>query len=223
MKKICALLICIVTLNAFGCSKDPMLDGKSVNQWRKALSNPDPKARAQAAQKLGEIGSEAKSVAPDLASALNDVDEQVRFEAINALWAMGSDAADVFPAVMAALKGDKSVEVRESAVRALADIDPSLAVAPISAALTEDVDPRVRLKAAEALSKLGRHATAAIPSLIAALNDTDYNVRTAAVDALAEMGSEAKSAVPVLQAMANRSQLADPNAVDAALRGIQGR
>src|SRR5580704_8461361 len=165
MKKFCPLLICIITLNAVGCSKDPMLDGKSVNQWRKALSDPDPKVRAQAARKLGEIGGEAKSAAPDLAAALNDVDEQVRFAAINALWAMGPDAAGTFPAVLGALKGDKSVDVRESAVRALADIDASLAVAPISAALTEDADPRVRLKGAQALNKLGRRASAAIPSL----------------------------------------------------------
>jgi HEAT repeat protein len=222
MNKLSTLAVCL-TLSALGCSKDPMLDGKSVGQWRRALSDPNPKVRSQAARKLGEIGAAAKAAVPDLAAALNDADKQVRFAAVNALWTMGPDAAEAFPAVLGALKSDKSVEVRESAVRALADIDPNLAVPPISGALTEDADPRVRLKAAEALSKLGHHATAAIPALISALNDADYDVRTGAVDALAAMGSEAKTAVPALQAMANRSQLADPDAVNAALKAIEGR
>jgi HEAT repeat protein len=223
MKKLPMLAVWLMTLSAPGCGNDPMLDGKSVGQWRRALSDPNPKVRSQAARKLGEIGVAAKAAIPDLAAALNDADDQVRFAAINALWTIGPDAAEAFPAVIGALKSDKSVEVRESAVRALADIDANLAVAPTSAALTEDADPRVRLKAAEALSKLGRHAATAIPALISALQDADYDVRTAAVDALAAMGSEAKSAVPALQAIANRNQLADPNAVNAALTAIQGK
>lgn len=75
------------------------------------------------------------------------------------------------------------------------------AVAALSAAATQDVNPSVRAEALYALSTL--HVDARDPAFKHALTDTDREVREASVRALEDLGSE--DAVKVLQLALNDS------------------
>ena len=70
-----------------------------------------------------------------------------------------------------------------------------------------DPDVRIRKKAVESLSNVGRADPAVIPALIETLDDRDAGVREAAVLALLKIGPDAGEAVPAL-----RKALQDKNA-----------
>jgi len=74
--------------------------------------------RAAAASALGQMGSDAALVVPNLIEALKDLDPGVRAAAASALGQMGSDAALVIPNLIEALK-DLDPGVRTATVSAL--------------------------------------------------------------------------------------------------------
>jgi len=90
-------------------------------------------------------------------------------------------------------------EVRSKAAEALGNIGDKQARAPLSVALA-DTDCHVRIKAAEALAKMGD-----IQPLIAALEDPHFYVRTQAAEALGKIGS--KTAIDPLAATLNDPEL----------------
>lgn len=70
-----------------------------------------------------------------------------------------------------------------------------------------DAEPEVRLFAASALSRIGRHAEDSMPVLIEALDDEER--RGQAFDALRQLGPKAEPAVPALVALAARREASD--------------
>jgi hypothetical protein len=72
--------------------KGPVYQGKTVDEWVKALKNWDSRVRGEAATALGRIGPAAKAAIPALIDALKDRDPLVRVEAASALGSIGPDA-----------------------------------------------------------------------------------------------------------------------------------
>ncbi len=72
----------------------------SVPALIKALSNPDPKRRAEAAWLLGRIGPDARSAVHALVAALKDTHPEVKKSAARALGQIGPDAAEAVDALM---------------------------------------------------------------------------------------------------------------------------
>ena len=66
----------------------------------RALSNPDPIRRAEAAWMLGKIGPEAKQAVPALVQTLNDPLPSVQKAAARALGQIGPEAAEAVEALM---------------------------------------------------------------------------------------------------------------------------
>lgn len=86
--------------------------------------------------------------------------------------------------------------LKETVTDALARIGDDAVPALIRA--LKDPEPRVRVQAARALSRMGLRGEKAVPGLITALDDDDEDVRQSAARALGQMGSAAKEAVPRL-------------------------
>lgn len=73
-----------------------------------ALSNSDPRVRAEAARALARMGAEGKDAVPTLTARLNDPDEDVRQAAARALGQMGSAAAPAVPALVSLIESPDS-------------------------------------------------------------------------------------------------------------------
>ncbi len=115
------ILIAVCCIHVGGCGKPqaPLAGGKPVSHWVQALSDPDAKARQEAAFKLGNVGSSDASVIPALIGALKDSDARVRCEAILALLKSGRDAAAASDSLGELQMHDRDPKVREYAAKAL--------------------------------------------------------------------------------------------------------
>ena len=121
----------------------------------------------------------AKKDVEGLIKALGHRDEYVRENAVRALGEIGN--ARAIEGLIKALD-DSDWPVREAAAEELGKIGDPRAVEHLIKALDDDID--VRLKAVEALGKIGEPA---VEGLIKALDD-DIDVRREAVKALGEIG-----------------------------------
>ena len=87
-----------------------------------ALSDPDDRVRALAAQAIGAIGADASSAVPALTALLGSPDEGSRNSALIGLTKIGPAARSALPAVRNALS-DPSADVRRFAQRAINAIE----------------------------------------------------------------------------------------------------
>jgi len=94
-----------------------------MNHWVQALSDPDPKLRKKAAEKLGNVGSSDPAVVPALREALKDKDADVRCEAILALAKCGSGAKEAIEPLKAIGREDRDTKVRSYAAKALEKLE----------------------------------------------------------------------------------------------------
>ncbi len=76
----------------------------AVPQLIAALSDADPRVRAQAGRALARIGPPAKEAVPILTQRLDDPDEDVRQAAARALGQIGPAAADAVPALVSLIE-----------------------------------------------------------------------------------------------------------------------
>ena len=90
-----------------------------MNDWVRALSDPDARLRRQAAEKLGNVGSSDPAVVPALRGALKDTNADVRCAAILALTKSGSAAKEAVDPLQALGRQDPDPKVRSYADRAL--------------------------------------------------------------------------------------------------------
>jgi len=105
---------------------------------------------------------------------------------------------------------ERDLDMHETAARALGRIGAP-AVLELRRALT-DVDPSVRIQAAEVLARIGPQAEEAVPDLIVALDDENEEVRKAAARALGQIGPAAAAAVPALmRSMRESEELLPPS------------
>ena len=116
----------ILSMMATGCSSKtgPVLSGgKQVNEWVRILSDPDPKLRQKAVEKLGNVGASDATVVAALCAALKDKNADVRRQAVFALVKCGSPAGNVVESLREVRRQDSDPKVRDYAARALETLD----------------------------------------------------------------------------------------------------
>jgi HEAT repeat protein len=123
------------------------------------LKDPAADARTAAAAALIRLGADANLVIPVLVDLLQEKDPGDRRVAVEQLLTLGREARPAVAALSKALQ-DENAPVRHGAALALGRIGPGAkdTIAALTAVLKEDKADEVRLAAAEALWRLGRHA-----------------------------------------------------------------
>jgi HEAT repeat protein len=187
----------------------------AVGPLIQALDSKDPEIRENAAITLGKIKDE-RAIDP-LIKLLTDEEWEVESAATNALVGIGKPAVeplikilqdkneDVFLhmkviAVLAGIKDERAIQPMIQALKEEPELDADLgynlglmgepAVEPLIQVL-DDEDPRVRVRAAEALGRIGDKR--AIDPLTDALNDKDETVRTFAKIGLKSVEAQKKN------------------------------
>jgi HEAT repeat protein len=177
----------------FAASPDSTPD---VKQLIRALKNPNPTTRADAATNLGLLGLAAREAVPALAEALADPEDQVRMAAVAALEEVGP-GPEAIPLIAKALRKAITVDPWKAA-SALVQMGRTEGSLPYLIELLKDKHPLVRAAAAGAIREGGPKAAGAVPALINALRDPDPRVRDHAARAVEAVGPAANQAVPAL-------------------------
>src|SRR5262245_12354896 len=209
----------------------PQFEGRSLNQWLRALHGDDEAARRRAIFAMGAMGNAASEAVPTLTKLMvDDPDREIRNEAALALSKM--DSAEAVPALGKALK-DPEAAVRMNATLALFRLKK--AASPTVPALIEETKKdenhtnlntfTFTLQEATALA-LGRASAGtadAVPALMETLEGADkVSLRIALVRALGDIGPEAKAAVPMLRKLLNTRNASLKETVEETLRAIEG-
>ena len=166
-------ITCLFTLFLFTLaplSSAQQLTSANVPAAIKDLTDTDARVRADAARRLVLLGVKAKTASPALVEALKDPDSVVRHRSVMALqilWSLDQPGPEL-----------------EAAVPALA-------------ALLNDNNKDIRVRAAYTLAGLGPDAKAAVPALTA-INDQDELVRYAVRRALENIGKATVADIPTL-------------------------
>ncbi len=147
----------------------------------KALQDPDPRVRENAAESLGQMGPGASEAIDPLLLCLSDADPYVIGKAAEALSRIGGAAV---PGLIRVLEHAVPA-ARWPATIALGKIGPEAhpAVPALTQALTDSTD-EVRWGAAVALGNIGPKAQPAVPALMRTLSDRDQDVRFGASQAI---------------------------------------
>jgi len=185
-------------------------DKRAIGPLRAVLHDDDPSLRASTALTLGQLGDER--AAESLAEALKDDDELVRRRAISALgriWELpplvrlGDDGEAVRGRAASALGRRGDMRAVQPLIATLRDRDEAVcanaamslgylgnvqAVEPLVSVLLTREEPTARMRATEALGRLGDRR--AVGPLIVALEDQERNVRWSAVKALGGLRAE---------------------------------
>jgi HEAT repeat protein len=176
-----------------------------------AATKADSSVAHAAAWSLGCQGKVAAKAVPALIRKTNSKDTVLRYWAFQALGKLGQQddtlASRVLPCLMAALS-DKSVEVRIEAAGALSDMGPrgGASVGSLRKALksTDISDPmlakQLRSSILYALARMGIHAKAAVPELLAVVRDPHSSMsnRLDAVQALGGIGTRVRAVTVAL-------------------------
>jgi HEAT repeat protein len=161
-----------------------------------ARSDEEEQHRATAARLIGDAGSEAAPLLPQLAKAASgDASPKVRAACLLAVSkiATPSEAVSVFQQALS----DQDASVRSAALARLKALGRDAAPAIDELAkLLEDADEKTRLSAAEALVRIG---TKSLPALEQALESRAAATRHTVVLALGKMGPAASPALPALR------------------------
>jgi HEAT repeat protein len=156
----------------------------------RALGDPSPRIRREAARSLGRIGS------PDAAAGLiGFVDEHPDLVEEEMLEALGETRRpEALTCLLRFLEDPRSV-LRRSAARALGRLNDPLAVQALVRAAGEADDPDLVRSSLQALRMLG--AAEAEPAISLALSHPHPGVRVAAAEAVSELGL--RSQAPLLR------------------------
>lgn len=203
-----------------------------VRKLERQLSDLDEEVREHAAERLGYMGSEARSTTKALLSRANndtsspvrvkslwalsrvsgradllsplltDNDEDVTVAAVEGMLWLGDDPAKVLPALLKQA-GDQDVE------SILEGMSPGQAAAVIPLMLDalwtgeKTEQNNLAVPAFEAMSPVALPADTVVPALVQRLNHNEPRMRTAAAEQLLRLGMSAKQAVPALRARLN--------------------
>lgn len=189
------------------CTADPGYQGRSSRDWIRALEDPEPDTRADAANALGRVlrlQPRSPAVVAALISALGDPDDRVRVAAGMALSTEGVRAPAAVPGLVEVLRDTAHANVRSYAASILGAFGP--AAVPAVPALTtalDDADPRVRAAAAAALGDIGPAAAsssrAVAPALVRLMRDPAEDVRLRALEALLRVEAPTRTLLSVLE------------------------
>jgi HEAT repeat protein len=100
---------------------------------------------------------------------------------------------------------DPDAEIARRATECIPAIELNIKVAGLAAGLRGE-HPEERIKAANALMRLGESARGAVPDLVRALDDADTKVRVRVIVALWNIGPDSKPAIPTLIAFLKDKQ-----------------
>jgi HEAT repeat protein len=181
------------------------LDGKTLYEWEKDLSNADPSIRERAISMVKFYGSAARGSAPAIIKALDDKDPAIRVNAAISLGLIGMEEKDRVAGVnglIRCLSKDTQQIVRFQSARALerlgaAGVDVSAAAPALTLVLRSHACIEAQMAAASALGKAGwdpqkGQNRQVLLDLIAALEDRSMEVRFEALRALIQLGRPAQ-------------------------------
>ena len=153
----------------------------------KAMQRPDPPILLAAV--CADLGSCAFEALPTLEALVKSHNKVLSYHAARGLWTIGHDPRAILPLWLDDLTNDKSDQIRWSMLGLIGNLGSrgKLAVPAVIRVLREDVNNRVRAKAAMTLKQIGGTDADAIEALQAAQRDDYSNVREAVTDALREM------------------------------------
>jgi HEAT repeat protein/S1-C subfamily serine protease len=198
----------------------PKVRDTDVLKLARSLSSKDPAIRADAAQKLGTIGPDARLAIQELVKRMkDDSDDLTRRFCREALDQIGAPDKGDLNYLKTCLKDPSSTEVRAYAAGAIGKIGTEARSA--SSGLLQamrDREAAVRQNAARSLGNIGADKGTVLPVLTSALKDPDRDVRIAAAEAMTSLGSAlSKSDLPVFREMLKHE---DPEVQAAALRSV---
>jgi HEAT repeat protein len=197
------------------CAKDPEADVRLAAVYALGAMGPEAKAavplllerfqdraldvhaRLGAAYALGRINPRAS--APALIKGLSDPNPAVHQQSCKVLGEIGPVTKEVVPALVGVLRPKKNFgHLPVLAAAGLGRMGPAAqgAVGPLTEALKNPADAELRLRAAEALGRIGLAPRIAVPALAKALDTKE--TRSFVADALSCFGREAREAVPAL-------------------------
>ena len=185
MIRVCVLTATILLVGSAAAQSkkaEPVVEGKAVGAWAKALAGKELLPRIRAVNALMKAGPEARAAAPALIELFRDGDASFLHPlAAVTLSRMGGEAV---PALQKALD-DRAAAVKSNAALTLGLIGPvARAAVPALVVTLEDADPGVRQAAAQALGRIGSAARPAVARLNDLLSDRDISVRIEAALAL---------------------------------------
>jgi HEAT repeat protein len=161
--------------------------------------------RWNAIEALKQIGPEGKAASGALvAAATEDQNLELRLEALMALGNIGPDAHSSIPDLAKLLRATEKHfvaphgfwRISDAARNSLVEIGPD--ALPVLVVAAKDVDPTVRLMAAEAFGLFPTEADTVVPPLRGMLKDEEPVVRAIAAKSLGKLGAAARAAGPDL-------------------------
>jgi len=179
-----------------------IVEGRTVDEWRRDLASPTVAVRRKAANVLAQVaGSGAGPVGSVLAPALKDADPEVRLTAAVAMATSRQEPQTVTAVLVSAFRAN-DVTLRRAGSMGLTMMGPAAksAAPALLLAFTGDPDATVRQNAAAALLQIGPASTDVVPGLTGALRHRDPEVRRAAAMVLGSLGAAATPARPALVA-----------------------
>jgi S1-C subfamily serine protease/HEAT repeat protein len=204
-----------------GGSEPPGPSNPAADEIARGLNSPDAATRAQAASRLADLGSVARSALPALIRALADADRSVRKQAGNALLQIGlPERGDIRRSDLISLRAclrDESAggDVQRWAIKAimLLGTDAKAAVAELGP-LVKGEDKETRTAALGALEKLGAAAQTVLADIAAVMKSDDRFQNGRAAMAVVKIDpelktDEGKAAVPILIALQKPLAVAD--------------
>jgi HEAT repeat protein len=225
-----ALLVLISSLQPGRADEQQTIYGKTVDGWIAVLRDKTGTdgRRQQAVWALGCFGLEARAAAKDLIEAAHD--KQLKDAAMATLARIRSGHEVIVPVLIEQFvkQGCQHLTGRGTFMGFHSDADTLVRIGgPAVPALIDVLNgPNwdMRVCAAEALSRIGPPAVAAVPSLIRAIEHSDPQhdaeiLSLHAVRALGRIGPEAKAAVPILNQLLEKKNGNDLDVVKA-LDGI---
>jgi HEAT repeat protein len=183
---------------------------RAMEEHKKALKDPDPAVRAEAARGLSELDHAASSECLSaLIDALSDENPTVRYEVVMAIGQLRVHASGATAMLIKRLE-DPDLQVRRQAVTTLGLIQPDLklAVPALMKHLRDkdiaknDNEVSISQRAAKALGNMGARARAALPVLIEIVKSPDHDIQRqlSAVAAIGRIGiADSGSVVPFLR------------------------
>jgi len=161
----------------------------AVDHLLEDLGSADVAARRKAAEELARLGPTAKVAALDLARACADADREVREWVVAALEEIGPPpVADLNDLVELLPTGPPDVSYWAATLLGRLGAEGARAVPPLISTLEGNSDIIVRQRAAWALGKIGRPASAGLPALKAAVASGQPRLAKLAEEAIKKIG-----------------------------------
>jgi len=211
-----AILLSLISINIVLCNNENHDIQKIISQLIKIVEDPSQPvdSRIKAAQLLGKLGEQAKETIPSLLAVLQRLRgrelEPLQVAIVDSLGQMGYAARIALPTF--AIASGRSIDIDQAITRATESIlnaTDQYDVASLTAQFGSK-DPSQRLRAVDALRRMGRTAKEAMPAIMTLLDDEDYIVRNAAIEALMTLQVDGNVPESVIRAIAKDLSESEP-------------